>query len=156
MLTSLTLLLLIDPSIGVNPQQVAAHVPTHFTNYTLAYREAKRAKKPLLVVLNPGEESESVPVHLEDVRRTQQRRELLQRYVVVEVNASTSHGQTIHKLFENKPLPYVAVIDREQQWQVFRTSRKLQGDDWNRILQTFQNGDRTASLNLDVQLMCPT
>jgi hypothetical protein len=50
----------------------------------------------------------------------------------------------------------VAVIEREQQWQVFRTSRKLQGEDWNRILQTFQNGDRTASLNLDVQLPCPT
>ncbi len=156
MLTSLTLLLLMDPSVGVQSQQVAANLPTHFTSYTLAYCEAQRSKKPLLVVLNPGEESSEVPVHLEDVRKTQQRRKLLERFVVVEIDTSTSHGQTVHKLFENKPLPHVAVIEREQQWQVFRTSRKLQGEDWNKILQTFQNGDRTASLNLDVQLQCPT
>ena len=156
MLTSLTLLLLMDPSVGVQPQQLAANLPSHFTSYTLAYREAQRSKKPLLVVLNPGEESSEVPVHLEDVRKTQQRRKLLERFVVVEIDTSTSHGKTIHKLFDNKPLPHVAVIEREQQWQVFRTSRKLQGEDWNKILQTFQNGDRTASLNLDVQLLCPT
>lgn len=156
MLTSLTLLLLMDPSIGVQPQQVAANVPQNFTSYTLAYREAQRSKKPLLVVLNPGQDSSQVPVHLEDIRKTQQRRTLLERYVVVEVDTSTAHGQAVHKLFDNKPLPHVAVIDREQQWQVFRTSRKLQGEDWNRILETFKNGDRTASLNLNVQLQCPT
>lgn len=156
MLPSLTLLLLMDPSVGVQPQQLAANPPAHFTSYTLAYREAQRSKKPLLVVLNPGEASSEVPVHLEDVRKTEQRRKLLERFVVVAVDTSTNHGQAVHKLFENKPLPHVAVIEREQQWQVFRTSRKLQGEDWNRILQTFQNGDRTASLNLDVQLMCPT
>ncbi len=156
MLTSLTLLLLMDPSIGVQPQQLAANLPTHFTSYTLAYREAQRSKKPLLVVLNPGEGSSEVPVHLDDVRKTQERRKLLERFVVVEIDTSTNHGQTVHKLFDNKPLPHVAVIEREQQWQIFRTSRKLQGEDWNKILQTFQNGDRTASLNLDVQLQCPT
>lgn len=156
MLTSLTLLLLMDPSIGVQPQQLAANLPTHFTSYTLAYREAQRSKKPLLVVLNPGEGSSEVPVHLGDVRKTQERRKLLERFVVVEIDTSTNHGQTVHKLFDNKPLPHVAVIEREQQWQIFRTSRKLQGEDWNKILQTFQNGDRTASLNLDVQLQCPT
>ncbi len=156
MLTSLALLLLMDPSVGVQPQQLAANLPAHFTSYTLAYREAQRSKKPLLVVLNPGEDSADVPVHLGDVRRTEQRRKLLERFVVVEIDTTTSHGEAVHKLFENKPLPHVAVIEREQQWQVFRTSRKLQGEDWNKILQTFQNGDRTASLNLDVQLPCPT
>lgn len=156
MLTSLTLLLLMDPSVGVQPQQLAANFPTHFTSYTLAYREAQRSKKPLLVVLNPGEASSEMPVHLEEVRKTEQRRKLLERFVVVEIDTSTNHGEVVHKLFENKPLPHVAVIEREQQWQVFRTSRKLQGEDWNKILQTFQNGDRTASLNLDVQLPCPT
>lgn len=133
-----------------------ANLPTHFTSYTLAYREAQRSKKPLLVVLNPGEETSEVPVHLEDVRKTAQRRQLLERFVVVEVDTSTDHGKAVHQLFDNKPLPHVAVIERDQQWQVFRTSRKLQGEDWNRILQTFQNGDRTASLNLDIQLQCVT
>lgn len=156
MLTSLTLLLLFDPSLVIVPQQIPANLPTAFTNYTLAYREAQQAKKPLLVILNPGSSSAELPVRLEDVRKTEQRRKLLERFVVVEIDTSTDHGGTIHKLFESKALPYVSVIDRDQQWQVFRTSRKLQGEDWNKILQTFQNGDRTASLNLEVQLMCPT
>jgi len=156
MLASLTMLLLMDPTVGLQPQYLSANLPTHFTSYTLAYREAQRSKKPLLVVLNPGEETSEVPVHLEDVRKTAQRRQLLERFVVVEVDTSTDHGKAVHQLFDNKPLPHVAVIERDQQWQVFRTSRKLQGEDWNRILQTFQNGDRTASLNLDIQLQCVT
>ena len=65
-------------------------------------------------------------------------------------------GTPADKAFADVFGPDLTVIDREQQWQVFRTSRKLQGDDWNRILETFKTGDRTASLNLDVQLQCPT
>ncbi len=156
MLYSLTLLLLIDPSFSQQPQLLSASRPEFYTSYTMAYIEAQQSKKPLLVILNPGHKEELIPVHLEDVRKTQQRRQLLDRYVVVIVDSSTTHGSTVHKLFDKRPLPHVSVIDRDQQLQVFRTSRKLQGDDWNKILETFQNGDRTASLNLDVQLPCFT
>ncbi|MFM9965954.1 MAG: hypothetical protein ACKV2Q_32635 [Planctomycetaceae bacterium] len=157
MLFNLTLLLvMLDPSVGVQPRQVAAMTssPTHFTNYTEAYREAQREKKPLLVILNPPEET--VAVKVEDVRKTQQRRELLAKFVIVVIDTSTEHGETVNKLFNEKTLPHVSVIDRDQQWQVFRTSKKLQGEDWNRVLETFQNGEKTATLNLDVKLPCFT
>jgi hypothetical protein len=157
MLFNLTLLLaMLDPTVGVpaRPVAAAAPVPTHFTNYTEAYREAQRGKKPLLVILNPAEEATAVKV--DDVRKTQQRRELLEKFVVVVIDTSTPHGETINKLFDQKSLPHVSVIDRDQQWQVFRTSKKLQGEDWNRVLETFQNGESTARLNLDVQPFCPT
>ena len=157
MLYQLTLMLaVLDPTVGVQTHPVVAVVskPTHFTNYTEAYREAQRAKKPLLVILNPAEGSSAVIV--EEVRKTQQRRELLGKFVVVVIDTSTEHGETVNKLFNQKSLPHVSVIDRDQQWQVFRTSKKLQGEDWNRVLETFQNGDRTASLNLDVKLPCFT
>jgi hypothetical protein len=157
MFYGLALLLLMDSSGGVNLHPLTAgDRPTHFVNYTHAYREAQRSKKPLLVVLNPNADADEVPVHLPDVRKTQHRRTLLERFVVVEIDTSTVHGETVHQLFENKPLPHVAVIDRDQKWMVFRTSRKLQGEDWNRILETFQNGESTASLNLDARPACPT
>ena len=157
MVFGLALVLLMDPAIGLAPSQVAElNAPQQFQNYTAAYQAAQQTKKPLLVILNPGSESESVPVHLEDVRKTEQRRKLLERYVIVEIDSSTSHGETIHKLFDNKPLPHVAVIDRDQKWQVFRTSRVLQGNDWTKILETFQNGDSSVSLNLDARPACPT
>ncbi len=157
MLYQLTLMLAVfDPTVGIQAQQVAAVVnkPTHFTNYSAAYREAQRAKKPLLVILNPAEETSAVKV--DEVRKTQQRRELLEKFVVVVIDTSTEHGESVNKLFNQKSLPHVSVIDRDQQWQVFRTSKKLQGEDWNRVLETFQNGDRTASLNLEVKLPCFT
>lgn len=157
MLYQMALMLAVfDPSIGIQAQQVAAvaNPPTHFTNYAAAYREAQRAKKPLLVILNPAEESSAVKV--DDVRKTQQRRNLLQKFVVVVIDTSTDHGETVNKLFNEKSLPHVSVIDRDQQWQLFRTSKKLQGDDWNRVLETFQNGEQTARLNLDVKLPCFT
>ena len=157
MIYGLTLVLLMDPAIGLAPSQMAElNSPQQFQNYTEAYRAAQRTKKPLLVILNPGHESNVVPVHLDDVRKTEQRRKLLERYVVAEINASTPYGETIHKLFENKPLPHVAVIDREQKWQVFRTSRTLQGNDWTKILEALQNGDSSVTLNLDARPACPT
>ena len=157
MFSTLTLLMLWTPGLGVAPDQLlAANPPTHFTNYMLAYREAQRSKKPLLVILNPGEETADLAVHLADVRKTEHRRKLLERYVVVVLDGSTKHGETTHKLFDSRPLPHVSVLDHDQHWQLFRTSRKLQGDDWNKILETFQNGESTVSLNLDVPKPCPT
>lgn len=157
MVYQLALVLLLDPAIGLAPSQVAeVKAPQQFQNYTEAYRFAQREKKPLLVILNPGSRSDVTPIHLDDVRKTEQRRKLLEHYVVVEIDASTSHGETIHKLFQNKPLPHVAVIDREQKWQVFRTSRTLQGSDWTRILETLQKGDSSVTLNLDARPACPT
>ena len=150
------MLAMFDPTVGAQarPVTMATAVPSHFTNYTEAYREAQREKKPLLVILNPPEATSAVNV--EDVRKTQQRRELLGKFVLVVIDTSTEHGETVNKLFDQKSLPHVSVIDREQQWQLFRTSKKLQGDDWNRVLETFQNGERTATLNLDVKLPCFT
>ena len=157
MLFQLTLLLtMLDPSAGMPDQQQATlDGPSgHFTNYDAAYREAQQTKKPLLVILNPADESLAVKV--EDVRKTQQRRDLLEKFVVVVIDTSTDHGETVNKLFNEKSLPHVSVIDRDQKWQLFRTSKKLQGEDWTRVLETFQNGEQTARLNLDVKLPCFT
>ncbi len=157
MFSTLTLLMFWTPGVGVAPERfLTTNPPTHFTNYTLGYREAQRSKKPLLVILNPGEEAADVPVHLADVRKTEHRRKLLERYVVIVLDASTKHGETTHKLFDSRPLPHISVIDHDQRWQLFRTSRKLQGDEWNKILETFQNGENTAWLNLEVPQPCPT
>jgi hypothetical protein len=167
----------VDPSAGVAAQAASNASPTHFTDYAPAYQEAQRTKKPLLVILNPGEKTEKttavsattaagsstasesatvVAVKIDDVRKTQQRRELLdQKYVVVVIDASTKQGEVTHRLFNNRPLPHVSVIDRDQKLQAFRTSRKLQGDDWNKILETFQTGDSSVSLNLEAPV-CPS
>ena len=154
-LYTLALLALLDPSAGTTARAASVNSPSQFTEYAPAYREAQRSKKPLLVILNPGEKSSVKLVSLSDVSKTDRRRELLERYVVVVIDTSTEEGTVAHRLFDQKPLPHVSVIDRDQKVQTFRTSRALQGEDWNKILETFQTGDGKAKLNLE-KPFCPS
>lgn len=117
-----------------------------FDNYTQAYHAAQEGEKPMLVILNPGEASDAEPVTMEAVEKTAERRELLKNYVVAVIDTETDHGKTVHKLFDSPQLPRVAVIDKDQKWQVYRTSESLQGYQWTAVLKTFKNGAQTTRL----------
>lgn len=121
----------------------------YFENYNDGYYLAKKLEKPLLVILNPGRGSDKTPIKLSDVRKTRDRRAMLPNFVVVVIDTGTKHGQSVHGLFGSKNIPRVVVIDREQKFQIFQSDRTLQGDDWNRILDTFKTGDTKISLDLD-------
>ena len=128
----------------------------YFTQYADAYRTAQQKKKPMLVILNPSRELDVPSYSLQAIRKTEHRRELLRKYVVVVVSADSQSGRNTQRLFRARQLPRVVVIDKDQGFQIFETVRSLQGEDWNRILETFQDGDRSASLNLDAIPWCPT
>lgn len=116
-----------------------------FDSYTKAYRYAQETDKPLLVILNPGKDS-GESISIDDVRKTQERRELLANYVVAVVDTETEHGKQVYEVFDKPQLPRVAVIDKEQKWQVYRTSDKLQGYQWTEILKTFKTGEKRIQL----------
>ena len=86
--------------------------PKHFENYTRAYFAAEQAKRPMLVILNPGREAGEKPISLDAIRRDEQRRKLLEKYVVAVIDTGTSHGKTIRELFGSEKLPRVVVIER--------------------------------------------
>ena len=135
MALSMSLLLLVTVPIGEK------EAPKHFDNYTRAYRVAQETSQPMLVILNPGEDSDLKPIPLEDVQRTSNRRKLLEDYVVVVLDTSTEHGGVCHKLFGSGSLPRVVVIDKRQKRQIFRTSEPLYGQLWNTILTTYRTGE---------------
>lgn len=108
----------------------------------------------MLVILNPSRDSGTEPIDLADVRRTKLRRALLAEYVVVVIDTQTDHGRAVHRLFGSAALPRVAVIDKDQELQVYRTSEALYGQLWNQILETFRNADRNT--RLQQQQFCPT
>jgi len=126
----------------------------HFNNYKDGYNAARDRQAPLLVILNPSTESEKDLIQLDAIQKTQVRRELLKSYVVVTIDTSSKRGQTVHKQFGSKPLPRVIVIDRNQEWQIYRTSEPVYGQLWTEILETFKTGDPTASLKPEED--CPT
>ncbi len=121
----------------------------YFDNYSDGYYLAKKLEKPLLVILNPGKDSDNVAIRLSDVRKTRERRAILPSYVVVVVDTDTKYGKTVHGLFGSKNVPRVVVIDRKQKFQIFQSDKHLQGEDWNKILKTFKSGDLEVRLDLD-------
>ena len=119
-----------------------------FDNYTQAYRSAQASGRPMLVILNPGEESRTEQVRLESVRKTKQRRELLSDYIVVMIDTGTKEGQVIRKLFDDPQLPFVSIIDKRQEYQIYRSSEKMYGQLWTEILETYRNGEPVVQARL--------
>jgi hypothetical protein len=127
--------------------------PSSYDNYTQAYRAAKQAKKPMLVILNPAKGAKVSMISLEDVQKTRVRRDLLQNYVVAVIDTSTPHGKKVEALFGSPQLPHVAIIDNEQAFRVYQTSEALYGQMWDSILTTFQNAQ--PATRMPVQNTCP-
>ena len=125
-----------------------------FHNYTRAYHTAQIVKQPLLVILNPPAGSDKKPISIDDVLKTRHRRELIKKYVVVVIDTGTEHGRVCRQLFKPKQLPEVVVIDKQQKFQIFQTSRKMYGQLWTKILETYQSGDLPSPVR--PQPACPT
>lgn len=113
---------------------------TIYTDYREAWNAARAEGLPLLVIINPKHEEGAAAVDLDLVTRTRHRRELLASYVVAVIDSSTEQGERVHRLFKSPPLPRVSVIDREQKWQLYRTSSRLTAEDWNLVLEGYQKG----------------
>jgi hypothetical protein len=126
--------------------------PSSYDNYTKAYRAAKQAKKPMLVILNPAKGAKVALISLEDVQKTRVRRELLQNYVVAVIDTSTPHGQKVQELFGSPQLPHVAIIDNAQAFQVYQTSETLYGQMWDTILTSFQKAEPATRMPVQT---CP-
>lgn len=115
-------------------------LPHVFDNYKQGYQTARVGQKPVLVVLNPGAESDAPRVDLEMLQRSKHRRDLLQKFVVVVIDTSTPEGEKVHKLFQSPQLPRISILDKQQKFQIFRTSRSLDPEDWNITLEKYQQG----------------
>ena|SRR5205085_10436502 len=113
---------------------------TIYDSYRQAWQAGRAQNLPVLVILNPGE-SEAPAVDLDWLRRSQHRRDLLGNYVVAVIDASTPEGKKVHKQFESAALPRISVLDRQQKWQVYRTSKSLSAEDWNMVLESHKKGD---------------
>ncbi len=124
---------------GAEPAQELA-----YSDYREAWTVAKEERLPLLVVLNPARDADEVrPIDLAEVHGTRHRKQLLSRYIVVEVDCSTEAGKDVLQRFGTPSLPHVAVIDRDQKYVLSKTSDKLSPEDWNLILEKHRTGDYT-------------
>jgi hypothetical protein len=116
----------------------------HYDDYGEAYRAAQQSGRPLLVILNPAADSstEVRTVSIEAVRKTKQCRESLNNYVVAVIDTGTEYGMATYEVFKSPQLPRIVVIDKQQKFQIFRTSNQLQTEGWASMLSTYRNGER--------------
>jgi len=113
---------------------------TVYDDYKEAWRAGRAQSLPVLVILNPGDSRDAPSITVDSLRKATHRRELLANYVVAVIDTSTPQGQAVHKLFESPQLPRVSVLDKQQKWQIYRTSRQLSMEDWNLVLDKHQKG----------------
>lgn len=117
---------------------------TVYDDYKQAWQAGRAQNLPVIVILNPSSDADSPAIDFESLRRVGHRRELLGKYVVAVIDASTPQGQAVRKQFGSPVLPRVSVLDRQQKWQVYRTSQPLTAEDWNLVLETYQKGNPPA------------
>ena len=120
-----------------------------FANYGEAWKAAKADKRPMLVVLNPGDEKKDLDVH--GLRTSETLSKVLDEYVVAQIDTSTEHGKQVLKSFGTPSLPRLVVIDNQQAKQVFATSAKVSETNLKNLLEKQLNSKESAtSLNLDM------
>jgi len=115
---------------------------TVYDDYGEAWKAGRAQNLPVLVVLNPGTDSETANVDVDLLRQTGHRRTLLANYVVAVIDTSTPKGEAVHKLFQSPTLPRISVLDKQQKWQIYRTSQALSAEDWNLVLEKHRTGVR--------------
>lgn len=115
---------------------------TVYDDYKEAWRAGRAQNLPVLVVLNPGGDSETATVDADSLLKSGHRRNLLANYVLAVIDTSTPEGEAVHKLFKSPALPRISVLDKQQKWQIFRTSDSLSAEDWNLVLEKYRTGIR--------------
>lgn len=111
-----------------------------FASYTDAWHAAHAAERPMLVILNPGPEEGKKIITEDELRADGNIQPLLDEYVVAVIDTTTEHGQKVHELFNNAPLPRVVVIDKEQKKQIFTSSETLTPDRMVKVLEQHKSG----------------
>ncbi len=142
---------LLTAGLFCGAESAVAEAPhtAEFVNYGEAWKAAKADKRPMLVVLNPGDETKSLDVH--GLRNDQKLAKVLDEYVVAEIDTTTEHGQKVLKSFGNPTLPRLVVIDNKQAKQVFATSEKVSETNLKNLLEKQLNSkEAVTSLNVDM------
>lgn len=124
-----------------------------FDNYTKAWHAAADVHKPMLVILNPPAEEVSThpTISVDELNEDPEIGQILEDYVVAEIDTSTEHGKLVRELFGSDALPRVVVIDNDQEWQIYRTSRQLDHDEMVEVLEKYRSGEQVTTRSTATQ-----
>jgi hypothetical protein len=116
--------------------------PSEWTNdYGVALKAARTERKPLVVVIeNPAESAVRIgEISLVDQQPT---RQLLAKYKLCRVDASTPYGQAVARAFRATTFPTTSIIDKTGSVQIFVKAGPLSTAEWLAALAKHQSGAR--------------
>lgn len=129
----------------------ATLTPLQFNSYTKAYHAAVDIHKPMLVIINPAAAENATAVTLEQLQADATIGPVLDSYVVAIVDASSEHGQEVHRRFESPALPFAAVIDERQDKQVYRSAAPVSVSNLQTVVPQYKDGVPVTNVTLRLQ-----
>jgi hypothetical protein len=113
-------------------------------DYGKALEETRAGDQPLLVVLDEPKTDDTrvEPALLGEGTANSPEAELLHRYHLCHVDASTPYGKKVAAVFAVKRLPHVAIIDKSGSVILYSKSGKIAQNEWRTALRSHQDGTR--------------
>jgi len=138
-------------ALGLTMFAAPANSIEWMNDYGAALKAARAERKPLLVVLeNPSARAVQIDAGWTDAVRIgqislvdpQPAKELLSKYKLCRIDASTPYGQAVAKAFRTASFPTTSIIDRTGSVQIFVKSGRLSDGEWRAALAKHQTGAR--------------
>lgn len=108
-------------------------------DYGKALEATKSDQRPLLVVLDvPSNPQSSVEAPL--LSTDGEQGELLAKYELCRVDASTDYGKKVAEAFHATQFPHTAIIDKTGKTMIFQKPGKIAADQWKTTLASYQAG----------------
>jgi hypothetical protein len=111
-------------------------------DYAKALEAAKKAGKPLLVVMEkPGDSMTETVAADSDVTSSS----LLEPYELCRIDVTTPEGKCVAEAFDASEFPYTAVTDKEKKNIILRKAGHYSRLDWATMLVTYRNGKKPVA-----------
>jgi hypothetical protein len=129
-------LMVVTGVVGASPEQ------TWHDDYAVALREARAARRPILIVLQRPDRANR-PVDPANFRAEAAESELLAHFELCRIDVTTEYGKSIAEAFKATEFPYTAITDKSVKLLIFRKAGRLAGDEWTATLATYRYGELT-------------
>lgn len=123
---------------------VASSKPAEWhADYGKALAATRADDRPLLVVLDvPSDEKKAAE---DDQLKTDgEQANLLAKYQLCHVDASTEYGQKVARVFKADKFPFTAIIDKTGSVILTKKQGQLTDAEWNETLSNYKSGERSA------------
>lgn len=108
-------------------------------DYGKALEATKSDQRPLLVVLDvPSNPQTSVDAPL--LSTDGEQGDLLAKYELCHVDASTEYGKKVAEAFHATKFPHTAIIDKTGKTMIYQKPGKIAADQWTTTLASYQAG----------------